>query len=195
MAKYKIGNESFLGMSDCGAVTVDSEGFVELSDVEVATLIDLIVEKQTLDIEELQLEELHPQLFEKLDDAYRTIAFDAEEVHWLKYGYDNQLFEYDEDELIEYCKENCGFEFEYDEEDYTDDDGELDEEAIHDEEQWAFGNWLDKYVESLSDDDFCEFVYEHMNADCDLCSIDIDYTVCIPEDIVKMAKAKLEQTK
>ena len=189
MAKYYIEDESFLGCSHYGDVTVDSEGYVELTKKEVATLVSLIREKGTTDVKELNLEELNPKIYEKLNDAYYFMAYDAAEIHWLWEGYYNQYFETDDDKLLAYCKEHCGFKFEYNEEDYME-DGVLDEDAIHDGEIEAMYEWIDDYVHTLSDAELRDFFCFHMNDGLDLDIPDVDYTVRIPEEIIRLAEKK-----
>ena len=58
MALYSIENDTCLGISHSGAVNVESEGYVELSDEEVAKIVDLIRQKGTTDIEGLELEDV-----------------------------------------------------------------------------------------------------------------------------------------
>ena len=70
MALYSIESEQCLGISHSGAVTVNGESAVELSDEEVDILVKLIKEKGTTDVEELDLENLHPDIYKKLDEAY-----------------------------------------------------------------------------------------------------------------------------
>ncbi len=86
-----------------------------------------------------------------------------------------------------YCEENCGFNFEFDEEDYTE-DGELDEDALEDDKTEAFNDWLDDYVAGLEDDEVKDFFYNHMNAGLEL--EDVEYSVEIPEAIIKLAEKK-----
>ena len=50
----------------------------------------------------------------------------------------------------------------------------------------AFHDWLDDYVRSLSDDDAAEFMRDHMDAEVDV--DEVEYTVNVPEDIIKKAK-------
>ena len=183
MALYSIKNETCLGMSHSGAVNVNSEGYVDLSDEEVAKIVDLIRKVGTHDMEELGLEEECPEIYEKLDDAYFTMARKAEELHWLWEGYENECYEFDEDELMEYCEQECGFT--YEEDDCCDEDGEIDEEDRYYAKRTAFFNWLDDYLRGLSDDDAVEFFIEHMNAELDLSGI--EYEVVVPEAIIKMA--------
>ena len=186
MAEYKIENSNCLGYS-CGGsgVYVDSEGFVELTDDEVAKIVDLIREAGSTDIEEIGLKEKYPDIYDTLDDAYRHMAYDAEELHWLWEGYESGYFEYDKEELIAYCEENCGFKFDYNEEDYIV-DGEFDEDSLEDDKENAFDNWVDDYLQTLTDQEVKSFFYDHMNADLNLDHV--DYEVAIPEEIIDMAE-------
>ena len=187
MALYSIESEQFLGMSHHGAVTVNGESAVELSDEEVDILVKLIQEKDTTDVEDLDLESLHPAIYEKLREAYYKMAYDAEEMHWLWEGYHNGYFEYDLDELKDYCKKECGFSYEFDKlaEGYSEED-EVDEEDIEDSENDAFYDWLSDYVSGLSDDEARDFFYDHMDANLNL--DDIEYTVEIPQAIINKAQ-------
>ena len=54
MALYSIESEQCLGMSHSGAVTVNGESAVELSDEEVDILVKLIKEKDSTDVKELR---------------------------------------------------------------------------------------------------------------------------------------------
>ena len=187
MALYSIENDTCLGISHSGAVNVESEGYVELSDKEVAKIVNLIRQKGTTDIEELELEEKYPDIYEKLREAYHNMAYNAEELYWLWEGYENGYFEYDIDDLLAYCEESCGFNFEFDEEDYTE-DGEFDEDALEEDKIEAFNDWLDDYVAGLEDDEVKDFFYNHMNAGLEL--EDVEYSVEIPEAIIKLAEKK-----
>ena len=186
MAEYKIECEQCLGFSHCGPVTTSGESTIELSDEDVATLVQLIREKGTTDVGKLDLETSHPELYGKLDEAYREMARHAEYMHWLWEGYDNGYYEYDDDELMDYCERECGFSFEYDENDYLDANGDFDKEEMGYAKSEAFHEWLDDYVRGLSDDDAAEFMNEHMDAAIDV--DDVEYTVNIPEDIILKAK-------
>lgn len=187
MAKYKIECEQCLGCT-CygGSVTTNGESTVELSDEEVAVLVQLMREKNTADVEELDLETSHPDLYEKLDEAYSDMARKAETVYWLRNGiYEPDAYEYDVDELMAYCEENCGYKPEEydcrDGEDYDEDD----EDELRCRKEEAFKEWLIDYVEGLDDEEVTEFAYDHLNAEVDV--FDVDYKVAIPEDIIKMA--------
>jgi hypothetical protein len=114
------------------------------------------------------------------------MARHAEYMHWLWEGYNNGYYEYDEEELMDYCERECGFSFEYDEEDYLDDKGAFDEEEMGYAKSDAFRSWLDDYVTGLSDDEVATFFNEHMDAQIDV--EDVEYKVAIPDEIIQMAK-------
>ena len=195
MALYSIESEQCLGMSHHGAVTVNGESAVELSDEEVDILVKLIKEKGTTDVEELDLENLYPDIYEKLDEAYSDMAYRAEEIHWLWEGYNNGYFEYDSEKLMDYCEKELGFEFEYDVKDYYLDDPEnleegeepeIDEDRLEEDKSDAFSEWLDDYLSDLSDDEARDFFYNHMDADLNMDGV--EYTVQIPEAIIAKAQ-------
>lgn len=184
MALYSIYNDTCLGWSHSGPVNVESDGFVELSDEEVTKIVELIRKEGTSDIEELKLEEVYPDIYKKLDDAFYEMAYNAEEKHWLMEGFLEGYYEYNTDELMAYCEENCGFVYEDDDEDATDDDDE-DYAKID-----YFDSWLKDYVSGLNDEEASEFLKEHMNADVNLDDDDVEYQVAIPDAIIKMAEKK-----
>ena len=197
MSEFSIECKQSLGMSHCGEVIAEGDSTVELTDEEVKVLVDLIREKNTTDVDELELEERHPKLYEKLDDAYHDMAYRAEETHWLWEGYESGYFEYNEYELMDYCENNLGFTFEFKPEEYLDEyeledyheNPESFEDQINDIKSEVFNKWLDKYVHSLSDDEACRFFYDHMNPELDMGSV--DYEVGIPAAIIEMAKQSL----
>ena len=194
MALYSIESEQCLGMSHHGAVTVNGESAVELSDEEVDILVKLIKEKGTTDVEALDLANLYPDIYEKLDDAYRNMAYNAEEMHWLWEGYNNGYYEYDVYELMDYCEKNLGFSYEFKPEEYFDEDDleyykedpESYEDEIEEAKNDAFSEWLDDYVSGLDDNEARDFFYEHMDADLNM--DDVEYTVEIPQAIINKAK-------
>ena len=196
MAKYNIECKQFLGYSHSGSVYAEGESTVDLTDEEVTTLVELIRQKGTSDVEELDLESSHPDLYAKLDKAYHDMAVHAETMHWLWEGYENGYYEYDEDELMDYCERELDFTFEYDEDDNLDEDDELDDDDDDeldddDDEQYyaklrTFHSWLDDYLHSLSDDDAASFMEEHMDADINMDYV--DYTVKIPQAIINKAQ-------
>ena len=197
MALYSIESEQCLGMAHFGgAVTVNGESAVELTDEEVDILVKLIKENDTTDVEDLDLENLYPAIYEKLRDAYYKMAYDAEEMHWLREGYDNGYFEYDEEKLMNYCERELDFKFEYDIKKYYLDDPEdleegeepdIDEDQIEEDKYEAFSEWLDDYVNGLPDKEAKSFFYNHMNADLDMDNV--EYSVEIPAGIIKKAQS------
>lgn len=195
MALYSIESEQFLGMSHSGAVTVNGESAVELSDEEVDILVKLIQENDSTDVEDLDLEKLYPDIYEKLDEAYHNMAFHAEYMHWLWEGYYNHYYEYDDDALMKYCEKNCGFTFEFKPEEYFDDENDIEdykedpdsyEDEIYEVKCEVFNKWLTEYLEGLSDDDAASFMEEYMDADINMDYV--DYTVKIPQAIINKAQ-------
>ena len=195
MALYSIESEQCLGMSHHGAVTVNRESAVELSDEEVDILVKLIKEKNSTDIGDLDLEDLYPEIYKKLDEAYYKMAYDAEEMHWLWEGYYNGYYEYDDDELMAYCEKELGFSFEFDPEEYFDSESDIEdykedpesyEDEINDLKYEAFSDWLSDYVDGLSDDEARDFFYDHMGADLNMDGV--EYTVGIPQAIINKAQ-------
>ena len=195
MAKFSIECTQSLGMSHHGEVIAEGESTVDLTDEEVKTLVELIREKDTTDVEELELEENYPDLYEKLREAYYDMAYRAEEIQCLRDGLKNHCVEYDADELMEYCKEHCGYKFEYDEADFyyepiedleEGEEPEVDEDALMEAESDDFESWLRNYVDSLSDNEAYAFICNHMEAD--LWIDNVSYEVGIPAAIIEMAK-------
>lgn len=186
MALYNIDNELFLGYSHSGAVIEEANSTVELTDEEVEKLINLIREKGTSKVKELGLEEIYPDLYEKLHEAYHDMAYEAAELHWLWHGYESGYFEYDMEELKEYCKAKCDFQFEYKESDYLDKDGNFDDDCFEDDENDAFVDWLDDYLQGLDSKSLKAFFYNQMHADLDL--EDVGYNVEIPAAIIEKAR-------
>ena len=189
MATFTIECEQSLGYSHFGGdVTTHGESTVELTDEEVKTLVDLIREKNTTDVDKLELMEKHPDLYRKLDDAYRSMARRTEELYWLWDGYDNGYYEYDTEDLMDYCERECGYEYHPSDNVITDEEDEdYDEEALEEDKIETFSDWLYDYLSGLSDVDAIDFFYNHMDAEVDL--DDVEYKVCIPADIIKMATA------
>lgn len=176
MALYDIETEQGLGISHCGSVSAEGVGTVELSDEEVQTLVQLIREKGTTDVKELGIEETHPEIYEKLRKAYQDMAYEAERSYWMWEGFENDAFEYDIEELMEYCREHLGFDYEPEEPNAED----YDEEAEYE----AFDEWLDEYVHCLPEAEAFQFIEDHMNGSVDL--DDLEYAVEIPQAIIDM---------
>lgn len=189
MAKFDFCCVNNLGFAHCcGAIAAEGHGTIEFSDEEVAILVELIREKGTTDVCALDLNTAYPELFQRLDEAYRQVAREATIDHWYMEGFYDGCYEYDEEELMNYCSETYDFAFEYNEEDYLDEEGELDEDALFDDKYDAFVEWLEPFVESLNTQERIKFLSEHMNAEVDLSDLELDYMVDIPQGIVALAK-------
>lgn len=57
-------------------IPVESD-YVELSDDEVQILINLMKEKETYDVSELNIEKLHPEIYNKLVDTCNFVAWNV----------------------------------------------------------------------------------------------------------------------
>mgnify|MGYP003486481179 CR=1 FL=1 len=189
MANFDFCCVNNLGFSHCcGVIAAEGHGSIELSDEEVAILVELIRKKGTTDVWELDLTTAYPEIFQKLDDAHRQVAREATIGHWYLEGFYNCCYEYDTEELMDYCSETYDFTFEYNEEDYYDEDGELDEDALFDHKYESFVEWLEPFVESMNTQERITFLSEHMNADVDLSNLELDYMVNIPQGIITLVK-------
>ena len=104
MGKYEIKFNKQDGWSyENEEIPVESD-YVELSDDEVQTLVDLMEENDTYDVEELNLDESHPEIYEKLADTCDSVAWNvalaeaARDAHY--YDEDDTFL----DKLQEYCE-------------------------------------------------------------------------------------------
>ena len=109
MAEYEIKFNREDGWSyGNGNIPIES-AFVELSDEEVQTLVDLMKQQNTYDASALGIEKTHPDIFEKLKEACDSIAFDivlAEALRDAHYYDEEDLFL---EKLHKYCKKNFGY--------------------------------------------------------------------------------------
>ena len=76
--------------------------------------------------------------------------------------------------------------FEYDEDDYLDDDGELDEDSLWDARYDAFMEWFDIYLYDMLPQERIAFLQEHMNAEVELSEDELDYEVEIPDGVIQL---------
>lgn len=190
MPVFEVYVDQCMGFSHCGIISEDGCSEVELTDSEVETLVDLIRKNGTPDVEELKLSELFPDIYAKLDKACYEAACDAEETHWLEEGfYMPECRNFDDREMIEYLKEKNAFDFEYDKEEFLDEDGNLDEEALADAEvEFLHDEALESYMYSLDGKEKNDFLRDKVGIQVDLDYV--NYTVSIPEEIVDMANKK-----
>ena len=167
MALYEIKFNRVYGWSYKEGNIPEESAVVELSDEEVQALIDLMYQHNTYDVEELNIEELHPNIFNKLVDACDSIAWDialAEAIRDTHY--------YDEDDTFLYkLQEYCEREYDYD------------------ESMGDFCQWLSKLIEPWSCDKL-RSLYSNAGIDLfwDILSYDgiepAEYDVTIPQSIV-----------
>lgn len=182
MPIFEISSDHSLGFSHSGEVTVSGDGTVELTDEEVRQLVDLIKENDgETDVEELELEDLYPDIYETLDEACRQVAFDAEYEHWVIEGYEGGYYE-DPDDLDERLAK-LGYKCRVDKKDFLDEDGELDEYSYEDAKSEDLEKWIEEKRSTVENE--ASFLANLF----DICpEIDgVDYEVEIPEAIVEMA--------
>lgn len=193
MAKFEIECEQSLGWSHSGEVTTKGKSTVELSDEEVKMLVNLIREKGTADVKKLKLRKIHPALYKKLDEAYHNMAYKAEEFHWLMHGLESGYFDYDLDKVMQFCEENCGYEFVPTVDNVPDNIGsdfiaailEMRKEDM-DFKMEDFSKWLPDYLRSIDIEEACDFINSHLNPTLEM--DDVNYVVGIPQAIIEMAK-------
>lgn len=192
MPVFNIYIETPLGVSHSGEVCVYGDGNVELSDEEVQQLVELIRENGGVtDVEELNLEEKYPDIYEKLDEACCDASHRAEWIDWIFRGYRCSYYNVSTEDAIEKCEKDYGFKFEFDKAKFLDEnpdyeDADIDEDFICQEKEEAFEEWIEEYRASLNEYDEASFLADVFELEPE---IDYEeYSVEIPVDIVKMAK-------
>ncbi len=190
--KITINEDICLGFSHCGSVSTTAQGEFEMPDEYVETIVALIREHDTTDIEELQLEELHPDIYEFLKENINEIYQQAEEAHFIREGFSiDECYEYDDD-LIDYCERELGFEYECDEDDddfYEDEDEYEEDEDEDDDDDYQrrsqFESWICDYVETLTDQQLVDFFYKHIDNGYE--SSPSEFEISIPQQIIDLA--------
>ena len=184
--KYSIDATYCLGYSYCGEEVAFGSGYVDLTDEETNTLVALVKEKQTRDVEELNIEDTHPDLYEKLEKAYYNMKFMA----WVEEGINNGGIVPSEDEdLMEWCKQNAGFAYDPNkkteaEDDYDEDELEETDKECFQFDEW-FSEWLSGYIKTLDNDQAFDFFCDHLSSHVDLSLSEVK--VKIPCKILEMA--------
>lgn len=189
METFEIELEICLGYTHCGGMYTGGYGTVELTDEEVDELVKLMKEKNSSDVEEIKLREVAPEIYRKLDDAYRQLAYKTEEEYWLEEGYGNyECHTYDVSDMIEYLKEKDAWNFEIDENEFKDEEGNLDEEALECAERDYLSEAMDDYLYSLHGEERYDFLRNQVGI-----SVDVDeceYEISIPSEIIDKAFPK-----
>ena len=180
--KYSIDATYCLGFSHCGEEVAFGSGYVDLTDEETNTLVALVKEKQTRDVEELNIENTHPDLYKKLEKAYYNMKFMA----WVEEGINSGGIVPNEDEdLMEWCKQNAGFAYDPNKRAAAEDDFDEEELEETDKECFQFDEWLPDYIDTLDNDQAFDFFYNHLSAHVDLSLSEVK--VKIPGKILEMA--------
>lgn len=187
MPSFPIDINLYFGTAHYGDVTAYGSGEVELADEDIKKLINLIRENGgETDVEKLQLLEKYPDIFNTLDDAYYELASQTAYIHWVNAGYDNGWYELSDEEIAENC-EVFGFKFEYDLDEYQDEDGNLDEDALEEAKSEALYKWIKEHRSHLDDYDDALFLAEVFHLEPDDYNYDLEYFVKIPDEIIAMA--------
>lgn len=199
--KYPIHSTAYLGFAFCGEVSADGDGFVLLSDEDVKQLVAIIQKNEgETDVEALDLENQLPEIYNLLDKACRETAREAAYKHFLIEGFENDYDPLDEDK-IEELESEIDFHFEIDLDDYRDADGNLnpryfdengDEipEAFEDERMSQLINCVHKYADNLDEKKLVDFIHHYYDLNGFNFDFDNDYSVNIPDEIIKMANTK-----
>ncbi len=175
MAKYDFKVRVCMGCRCNGAGVYESgKGSVELNDEDVQQLVALMQERNTSDSYELELEDTLSEIYAKLSDAEGAVAYRVNALHWMKGA--RSGCDYDEEELIDYCRANCGYsERGYDEE----------AESVEDH----FWGWLTDYLQTADIETIQTIYLDYLYFDPEVfCMMDGAYDVTIPAKIVKMAE-------
>ena len=193
MQSFDFSTEVCLGYHCCGgAEYVDVEGSFELEDEDVKALVQLIRDNDgETDVEELDLENKLPHVYEIIHEAYSDAVDTATTNHWILEGYQNGAFE-ESDGVMDALEEEGLFKFEPDlaelrEELGLEDDEEIPEEDFEDAKQEAFEQWKDGYFASLTEEEQISFIETYYDADVDNSADEYDYTMEIPQEIVDLA--------
>ena len=182
MAVFDISDYVCMGWSCTGPVYDDGKGSVVLSKRDVETLVKLIREKGTTEVEELGLESTHPKLYQKLYRAYRKMDSETTIRHWLWQDYEYGECDKQMEALKKYCKRYCGWHFDPDSV-WCDDEDDLEEEENMDFRQW-FGEFFDEVdIKKL------EHIFYHV-LKAERVEEIIEPYVKIPKAIIDMAEGK-----
>lgn len=170
MADYEIKFNKTNGWSyEQGDIPVESE-CVELSGEEVKILIELMKQKGTHNVAELNIKETHPDIYNKLEETCSCVAFDVATAEAARDAH------YDiEDDILYELQEYCESEYNYD------------------ESQEDFRRWLYQLLQSWSSSQICD-LYDKIGVELCWDILDFDgvevgyYNVIIPQSIVEQVK-------
>lgn len=183
--KITIDEDLCLGYSHCGSVCANAYGEFEMADADVETLVALIREKGTTDINELGIEQSHPTIYDLLEKEIYKIYQIAVTAHFIREEI-NDYFEYD-DGVIDYCIQKYGFDpdEECEDEDYGDEEYEDEEEEYEAKLHSRFVNWISFYASTLSDKELVDFNSDTVNIAVDFYAD--EFALEIPRQIIDLA--------
>ena len=166
--------------------TIESVGQVELTDEEVKTLIELYKEVESTDLDDLDLEEDYPELYQKFVDAYEAVESDAYNKQYLcyqKWAIDEiDTWGVDFSDAVTTAKEKYGFKKDEEsndesEKEYDNSDNDLYRELI----EWAMNK-----LEELDLNESIDFITDVFSIEVDETPI-LEYTMELPKEIVDMS--------
>jgi hypothetical protein len=184
--KITIDEDLCLGYSHSGSVCANAYGEFEMADADVETLVALIREKETTDINELGIEQSHPTIYDLLEKEIYKIYQIAGTAHFIREEIDD-YFEYD-DGVIDYCIQKYGFnpdEYVEVDEDYEEEEYEDEEEEYEAKLHSKFVSWMRRYASTLSDKDVVDFYFDTINSVVNFDAYDFELE--IPRQIIDLA--------
>ena len=183
--KIIVDEDLCLGYSHCGSVCANAYGEFEMADADVETLVALIREKGTTDINELGIEQSHPTIYDLLEKEIYKIYQIAVTAHFIREEIDD-YFEYD-DGVIDYCVQKYGFnpDEECEDEEYEDEEYEDEEEEYEAKLHSRFVNWISFYASTLSDKELVDFNSDTINIAINFNAYDFELE--IPRQIIDLA--------
>ena len=172
---------------------IDIYGEFEMPNEYVETLVALIREKQTTDIDELDIEESHPDIYKLLRDETVELLHRAAIYHDMRELILDDGWDVDTDELIDYCRLNCGFN-----DSYFDEKNEETQKVKEDEFLSRFWNWYRHYVDTAPFEDIHNLFYELYDTEYECDELGFEYyqdyypSIFIPQQIIDMAGVEVE---
>ena len=171
-----------------GGEYTTGEGKLQLDDASLEKLVALIRESGgKRDIEALSLSERLPEVYSVITEAAHEALQEACHRHWVLEGFRQGCYE-ESGDLMTTLEEKGLFHFEPDPNDIDEDTDEEDLEYLKED---AFSEWLDSYLDSLSEKDRVDFIETHYTTDEyeDVCD-PYEYDILVPEGIMELARGR-----
>ena len=147
MPKYLIETDVVIGYYCMGAAIIESgHAYLELTDEDLSNIKALVQKTGTYDIEEMNLAEAYPEIFNKLYEAYNDAAVNAAKWHWNTESWEDRN---DEEYDIDY---NYNFAVKFAESHLGYDPNTSKLESINDKKAY-FEKWLDDQIENHRSDE------------------------------------------